>query len=304
MFRHAIPILFFLSCALTALGQSGNNPFELTPRLSPAERQHADSTDATSVAVPDNPFELVAPTEEATAPDAIVEQEREEEESGTEPGGSDANSGWLLAVAVGLIFLWAIVLIFFRSLYVKVYRAVINDNLLGQLYREREAGAVGRFLVGYLLFFLGGGFFLYLVFDYFETLPVAGVIQNFGILTLVLLVLFLAKHLLLAVLGYVFPVGKEIRRYSFTIMVFSILLGFILAPATFLYTFGPVSWQYGLLIAVGGLIILAYLLRSLRGLFIANRFLFSYLFHFLLYICAVEIIPALLLYKLIVDSFA
>ena len=44
---------------------------------------------------------------------------------------------------------------------------------------------------------------------------------------------------------------------------------------------------------------LTYIFRSLRGLFVAGRFLAFHKFHFLLYICTVEIAPVLILIKLI-----
>ncbi|MCB0639495.1 MAG: DUF4271 domain-containing protein, partial [Lewinella sp.] len=115
-------------------------------------------------------------------------------------------------------------------------------------------------------------------------------------------VLFTGKHLLLAILGAIFPFRAEVKRYSFTIMVFSYLLGVVLAPACFLISYAPDNWARPLIYVVLGLIVIVYFLRSARGLFIANRFVFSHQFHFLLYICAVEIVPALTLYKVLSEG--
>jgi len=49
------------------------------------------------------------------------------------------------------------------------------------------------------------------------------------------------------------------------------------------------------------LILVSILFRGLRGLFIARRFFAWHKFHFLLYLCTVEIAPAIVLIKLILQ---
>jgi hypothetical protein len=52
------------------------------------------------------------------------------------------------------------------------------------------------------------------------------------------------------------------------------------------------------------LIILFYISRQLRGLFIAMPYIFSYKFHFLLYLCTIEIAPLAVLYKFFQPYFS
>lgn len=271
---------------------SNSNPFELNPRLG-EEAIVSPSNTATNAG---NPFELAtreqisAPVQPQATPvvnrptDIAVEVETEQ-------------SGWLLFGLAGLLGIGAVLLIFFRSLFLKAYRALFNDNLLSQLYREREGATFGQFVLSYLFFFVSAGTFLYLTgneLGWFagisdQTLPWYCIGAISGV--------FLLKHLVLSFIGYVFPIAKEVKRYSFTIMVFSIVLGLMLAMASILLAYAPDGAKLPLLYGTAGLTIVAYALRSLRGFFIANRFLGSYLFHFLLYLCAVEIVPVLWLYK-------
>jgi hypothetical protein len=52
------------------------------------------------------------------------------------------------------------------------------------------------------------------------------------------------------------------------------------------------------------LLVILYLLHAVRGMVIANRFIFLYQFHFLLYLCVIEIMPALYLYKLMYNGLS
>ena len=108
---------------------------------------------------------------------------------------------------------------------------------------------------------------------------------------------WLGKHLLLTFIGSVFPVEKEVRIYNMTIIVFNLILGIVLIAGNGLFAHGPEGLKlplfYLLLATIAGI----YLFMILRSLFSAGRFLSFHKFHFLLYICTVEIAPVLILVK-------
>ena len=120
---------------------------------------------------------------------------------------------------------------------------------------------------------------------------------SFLALTGGLAALFAGKHLLMKILEAVLPAKKELRLYSFTIIIFSIALGILLIPFNLLIAYGPAEAVPGVitlaLVAIG--LLLGF--RFVRGIFIGGRVLASNLFHFLLYICTVEIAPALIIAK-------
>ena len=292
----------------TVYSQEGSNPFDLTPRLDPAELLTPAETIETELDEPQNPFDLsprlggTVRGEEAEALESPIElpgvrKVEELEIESQKEASTTSPSVALLTISLGLLGLTALVLIFLRSLYGKIYRALFNDNLLSQLYREREAGAIGSFLLTYLIFFLGAAFFLQMTLAHFGYTAYSNFWQQYLLCLGAVSGVLIFKHFLLALLGYIFPTEKETRRYSFTIMIFSIMLGLLFVVAGFLLAFTPSELHRWIILGIGGLVILTYLLRTLRGLFIANRFVFSNTFHFLSYICAVEIGPALCLFK-------
>lgn len=312
-----------------ALGaQNASNPFELSPRLDPAAQvqptavqdtttsganpfdlqragqQANPPTNATLLDTSINPFDLVVP---ATPTDPktseIAGSEKTEDAQDALAGTEDApgTNGTLLLITSLLLSAATLSIIFFRGMYLKAYRVLFNDNLLSQLYREREAGALGIFLITYSVFFLAAGFFTVLALRHWGYLGKEALWSQFVYMTMGITSLMVVKHLFLAIIGYVFPVEKETSRYSFTIMVFAIVLGLFLTIGTVILAYAPAEYQRLIIYICLGTLLTVYLLRSFRGLFIANRFIFNYQFHFLSYICAVEIGPALCLFKYLTD---
>ncbi len=292
-------IIFFcisLLPLLPVVGQEGGNPFDLRPRLSlPALEE-----DSAVAAPTGNPFDLVATTPATARPQPTIEPRQVVPDKSPAPSSPMASYRRFLLIAnLILLLLLAILVTLFRGQVVKAYRAFLNDNILSQLQREREAGGGMPYYFLYGLFLLNAGLFVFLLArhygmdfspDYWSGLAycIGGTAS-----------LFLAKHIILNFLAFVFPVKKEVQLYSFTIIIFSIMLGFFLVIANLLLAYMPEkAFQLALYGAYAG-IGATYLFRSMRGLFIANRFLLFHKFHFLLYICTVEIAPVLVLAKLI-----
>ncbi len=290
-------IAWFCLAALQMAGgwlyaQPDGNPFELKPRLpKEAVEQAAPASD--------NPFDIVAPP----AGEAVVVVPV----SPGEPSGAVAvpkssplearYSRFLFTVVILLFLLLVILVTLFRSIPGRVYRGFLNDNMLSQLHREQGSIVSPPYLLFYLFFFFNAGFFLYLLAWHYQIPVVGGHWPSFLALTGGLAVLFAGKHLLMKILEAVLPAKKELRLYSFTIIIFSIALGILLIPFNLLIAYGPTEAVPGVitlsLVALG----LVLVFRFVRGIFIGGRVLAANLFHFLLYICTVEIAPALIIAK-------
>lgn len=290
--------IWSLFCCLLAFSNlqaqvQKENPFELLPRVK--EKPTQDKAPETTEAA--NPFDLVEPDKaKNTAPKPILPIQQEDSE---EPFGSNS---FLLGVILFGLILMAILITSLRPFISKCYRAILNENMLNQIYRERETGLFMPYFLLYLMFFIQAGTFLFLVLKFYKT--------SFGTSALLLLVgsilllafLFFLKHLLLAVVGGIFPISKETKVYSFTIMVYSIILGVVLAPANLMIAYAPTELIFLLIAAALLLIVGLYVVRGFRGLLLANNYLRFHIFHFLLYICTVEIVPVLVLYKMITNQ--
>lgn len=275
------------------------NPFDIPERIT-SEVPTNVTTEQAQNPVSENPFDIKRvdsnnDNTSKTESKPILELPKKRIEKPT-----DTKSGFLFWTILITMVLLALLVTLYRSLILKIYRAFANENILKLLQREQSAVISAPFLFLYTLFFISGGIFLFQLAYYYEMV-------NFELSILLycmmgLTAFFILKHLILMLVGFVFPVSKEVKQYSFTIVTFSIILGFILIPFNIFIAFAHESLtNFGILTALGTISIF-YLYRSLRGVFIGSKFLAFHKFHFFMYICTVEIAPTVVLIKLLLNG--
>ncbi|MDW8228243.1 MAG: DUF4271 domain-containing protein [Saprospiraceae bacterium] len=281
--------------------RAASNPFDIEARLpkqSVGAAQSAPSLALSEIAA--NPFNVV-PHRRANAearmepPTALQPVQKIATRSAFGPSLTEGQIFWLL---VGLLAFLAFAVASKRDIVVKSWRAFLNDNALNIALRE-ASGLIGStpYYLLYASFLLNAGMFVFLIARHFNP----DTFNRIGFLLLCLLgapLLFVGKHALVYLVGILFPLQAEMRRYSFLIMLFNCVLGLFLMPFNFLltsqrpYSGFLVFW----LLALAGIF---YLYRYLRASTIAAKFLPQHLFHFLLYLCSVEFAPVLILVKLV-----
>ena len=111
--------------------------------------------------------------------------------------------------------------------------------------------------------------------------------------------LYIGKVIVIRGLGYIFKGDSESKEYLFTIFLYNKNLGLFLFPVIIALPFVQ-SFAVEWLLFIGGFVVFFfYILRLLRGLKILFRKHVS-IFYMILYLCALEIFPLLMIYKLLV----
>lgn len=293
-------LLGILATAILASAQVGSNPFELTPRLSskPDTATHARPYVATG-----NPFDIVVPpstppgkgsrsvTTETPRPQ-LNQPAAQKPQKLVKPHGS-----FLFVVILLMLMLLALMLTLLRSEIVKIYQAFLNDNLLNQLHREQTAMIAIPYQLLYVMFFVNGGVYLYLLLYHLKVSVFESQWLNFGLCIAAVTSALTFKHVVLLFLGWLFPIDKELSVYRFTIIIFNIILAIVLVPFNVVLAFGPEELVKLAIFSSLGVLVLVFAFRHMRGLFIARRFVLTQQLHFLLYLCTVEISPLLVIVK-------
>ena len=310
-FKYSLFTAFFLVFALGVKAQNSNNPFEIVPRLDPVVQKAIEEKQKKGL--PDNPFDMVRNREEVeepgldsppqilTAPNATVEAV-EAEEPLILAGDDVAYQRFIFFVIVGMMVMLTLIFFLLRMVIRKSWEGFLNPNILSQMHRERSLSLQMPFLILYGFFIINAGIFALVLCKYFNIQ-----IANTNGKSLLICIggigsFFILRHIVLSLLGYIFPVDKEASTYSFTITVFNIILGLLLVPMILFGVYAPSSMVSTLLPFFLILIGLVYLYLNLRGLLIANRYVFLHKFHFLLYICTVEIAPVMIVVKLLMGG--
>ncbi len=270
------------------------NPFEINSRLEEEDTLSLDVPQLENTSPSSsNPFDI---TSTPSKPGLNSRQVKPK----VTPKSSSKNSSAVFKFVLVIIILTilAFLLTILRSVAAKSFNAFLNSNMLNQLYREQEGRGISPFVLLYLMFLINLGIFLFLSLEVFGYS-----FSNNKILALLISLacsfgLFIGKHFLLSLVGFIFPVKKEISRYHFLIIIFGIIIGFLLVPFNLLLAFGPESTLekivYGFLFSVG----LIYVYRYFKAMAIASKFLVFHKFHFLLYICTIEIAPVIIILKI------
>lgn len=286
--------------------QGSDNPFELLHRM--GIKPGAQAVDS---AVLNNPFDLLArPSASALQLAAEKVKPTAKRREWTLPK-FDFNIQ-LTPTAIyqrlnfGLTTFILLTLAFFMTLLRgaigKIFIAFANENAFNQVFREREGRGVGVYVVLYIAFLINLGIFLFYLLHHLQVDFGMGHLAQLGICVGGVLLGFGLKHLVLGLISMIFPVAREVSRYNFTILVFGSALGLVLGPVDVLLAYGSPEMHkifiWGTIMVIG----LVYAFRAVRSLWLAGRIFASHLFHFLLYICTVEIAPVLTVVKLILNQ--
>jgi hypothetical protein len=285
----------------TASGQSAvaGNPFEVASRLP------AVSLDSVGVSAGmSNPFDVVP----HRVPGVSVALEEAAANSKTEggsihlPQGNTIPKSFVFGILVLFLTFFTLAVGSNRSILLKAWRSFLSSNALNIAQRE-ASGFSGNspYLFLYINFLLNAGVFAFLIV---QSLNSDGQFNNYAVFFLCLLgtiVVFVGKHLAVLFMTWLFPgIAADLNRYNFLIIAFSCVLGFFLIPFNFVIAFaGTQNWQFFVtlwLIALAGIFIIYGVFRAFS---LGTKYLFGYPLHFLLYLCTAEVIPVMLLIKLL-----
>jgi len=286
----------FWGVFVPVLAQNASNPFELLHRL---PKEVATTVGEGVSAGLSNPFDVVP----HQPPAQVLVLERASSEVirpfAVLPQGGGLSGGLLAALLLAAFTFLTFSVANNRSAVGKAWAGFLNDN--GFTVAQREAsGFIGTtpYYLLYINFLFNAGIFVFLVTRVFQK----ETYNNLYFLLFCLLasvVAFLSKHVMIAFVRNLFPVEAEMRKYNFLIIIFNCVLGLFLVPFNLLIAFSTKGSHQLLLVSwMLGVVAIFYAYRSLRASTIGVKFLGQSPFHFLLYLCAVEIAPVFLLLKL------
>jgi hypothetical protein len=205
----------------------------------------------------------------------------------------------LFYLLVGILFYFALVRIFFEKYFNNLMTLFFRASLRQQQIREQVLQTPLPSLLLNILFIITGG--LYACFLLYYTRFEGGI--NFWILYLDciagLAVIYLGKFLILKFCGWVFNISRASDTYIFVVFLVNKMLGIFLLPFLILITFsGPEAREIYITISVVMVFILL-IYRVVAAYRPVSNEIKLTPFYFFLYLCAFEIAPLLLIYKVL-----
>ena len=258
--------------------------------------ESADDISATSI---EQPSEVENTVQENTSEDTAATIDHVESTSPIKiplaAGGKTKNQSlFLFLMLIAATILTTLTISSNKSLVNNILRAVLNDNYLNLMYREQKKTGTFHYYILYFVFAVNGGLFLYFLLS---RMVLNEAIPMLWRCVLLISIIYSLRHLFMSYIAFVYPFEKEAEQYAFTILIFNIFLGLLLLPINVFIAFSPEAISTFFLYGGLAIILIVYIFRQLRGMFISSRLLINNKFYFLLYLCAVEIAPVLLLIK-------
>jgi len=205
--------------------------------------------------------------------------------------------GWYFYLLFILLAGLAVSRLYFKDIVGHSLASAFRFNITVNRYKDNSQVQRQIDNILYINYFMSFGFFLFSMETEYEFFPYN--ITGFPLFMLnagFLFLFFLLRILLLNLTGHLFNRLKLFREYIYHSFTFNKLLGLLILPLNFAvsYTIPPIR---DILIFLSvGLLALILVLKIIRGIeFSFKRHVFS--FYLFLYLCALEMVPILLIYK-------
>jgi hypothetical protein len=208
----------------------------------------------------------------------------------------------LFYLMAGIVFILAFIRATFSKYFRNLFLLFMQTSLRQKQTRDQLLQDNLASLLTNFLFVISAGLYITLVIQYkgWSDLPFWWLAAGSSV---ALLLIYLVKFLFLLFTGWVFNTKEAAGSYVFVVFLVNKVLGVILVPFLLIFAFaGPELVQVGFTLSAGAVfLLLGYRywvsFMAIRGKLKVNAL------HFLLYLCAVELLPLALICKVLMNYF-
>lgn len=208
------------------------------------------------------------------------------------------NRDWIFYYYCSLLLLVAFVNLAFRKYFVDVFRVFFNTSMRGKQLREQLLQTPLPSLLLNLVFFLSGGAFIFFILRHYGMKtgyhPAVEILLAVALLAAV----YLGKFIFVSMLGWMFDRRQAAEGYLFTVFLVNKVAGLVLLLMGLFMAYGDAGGRTATLTLTILLLSLLLLMRLTKG-FMAISGLKINVIQFLVFVGAFEVIPALLIYKVL-----
>lgn len=201
-------------------------------------------------------------------------------------------------ILAGVLLFMGIIKVAYPKYYQNTFRLIFQTSLRQKQTPEQIVqGYVPGFLLS-LLFFMVGGVLIALFAMQQNLLP--------GPLWLLILfcsgilaIVYLVKYLVTMFAGWVFNVPDAAGMYSFVVFLINRVMGIVLLPLVILLAFYGGENQKVMFGVAAAIAVFLLLYRYTLSLTVVRKNLKVSALHFFIYLCGVELMPLLVIYKVL-----
>ena len=210
------------------------------------------------------------------------------------------NSGWLAIVLLLGLALFASVKKSFSNYIKYLIQSVFNYSTARRMFNEKNRSVSQASLRLEIFYYIVVSVFLYQLTIHYKIAFQFNKIYLFLICFGLLVAYYITKIALYRFVGSLTESRIETNEYLFNMSNFNRIIGIFLFPIVVFVAFSPFKNVEILIIAGGLLLLISYILLIWRGIKILLKKQFS-IFYLFLYLCTLELLPLLLIYKLVIE---
>ncbi len=211
------------------------------------------------------------------------------------------NAGTIRAKGEAWVFYIIMLLVLFLAIlnliFPKEIFALIHAFYVGHSGKEENLFSSRPFMFFYILFGFTGGMLLYLSSRYFQINYYYTGFNSYIILSLVTLVLFTGKILVLKALAFLFDFQSLVKEYVSILCLTYFNAALLLLPLIIAFSLAPLRQSIiYIYLSIAGLAVVLAIYFFRIGVNILSKYKFSKTYLFI-YLCALEVCPLLVLIK-------
>ena len=203
----------------------------------------------------------------------------------------------IILIIIGLVTYGALLNRAVSKDILNVMQSFYSKRILSQVSKEDGLLSSWAFIGLFLLFGLTFGLFLYQISSYYEVFYTISGFQLFLALSLLIIILFTIKLLILKFIGFVFNISKVVSEYITTLYLTYFNITFVFLPVTLCFSLLAATYIPYILTLALVTVVVIFIWQYLRSsVNIISTFQFPK-FYLFIYLCALEICPILILIK-------
>lgn len=207
---------------------------------------------------------------------------------------------FLFYVLTTVILLIALFKVFYSKYFNNIFRVFFNTSLRQNQLTDLLLQSTLPSLIFNIFFVISAGLYAWLLLDHFHLIKENNSYLFIAFSILAIGIIYFGKFLSLKIIGWISGMSAIMDQYIFVIFLINKITGILLIPFIILLAFAPADWLNIIIISSFCILGILFLLRYLRSYGLLQNQLNINAFHFLLYITGVEVLPILIIYKLII----
>jgi hypothetical protein len=207
----------------------------------------------------------------------------------------------LFYTLAGLVFFLAVIKISFPKYFMNIFRSFLEAGFRQKQSREVLLQNNLPSLLTNILFFLTAGLFIALVSSKHTWINIS-FWWLYLYCAILLFCVYGGKFLFILFSGWVFRAKEAAGNYIFIVFLVNKVLGIMFIPLLLLLAFADLQEANVIITVCGSVCILLLLYRYIMILSFLRSKLKINPFHFFIYLCTVEILPMLIIYKVLFNK--